>query len=358
MIVPHRVGAAPPGLSARTIAAVRLLFLGGTGVISPACVDLAVARGHDVWVLNRGLTVGPGLAEGVRRLTADVTDPAAVRAATAGLSFDAVVQWVGFTPDQIERDIALFGEAGQYVFISSATVYHKPPPHYLVSEATGLGNPYWSYAQNKIACEERLRSAYADTGFPVTIVRPSLTYGLTQIPLGVGSWSRPFTIVDRMRRGAPIIVPGDGTSLWTVTHNSDFAVGLLGLLGNERAIGEAVHITSDEVLTWNDIYAAVGAAAGVEPNVLHVPTEALVAADPELAGSQYGDKAHSVVFDNAKIRSLVPGFTATVPFRRGIRDTVAWFDADPSRQSIDEDANALWDRVASVYTEALRRVAR
>ncbi len=329
----------------------KVLVVGGTGLISAACVDLAVAQGHDVWVLNRGRTRTVPLPEGVTVLTADVREAGAVAAATAGLGFDAVVQPVGFTPDQVERDMALFADVGQYVFVSSATVYRKPPPSYLVSEATPLGNPFWRYARDKIECEERLRSR---PDFPATIVRPSLTYGPGQVPVCVGSWQRPYTIIDRIRRGAKIIVPGDGTSLWTVTHNTDVAKGLVGLLGNPAAIGEAVHVTSDEVLTWNQIYALLGEAVGAVPDVVHVPTDALAAADAELAGSLLGDKAYSVVFDNSKIRRLVPGFAATVPFAEGIRATVDWFDADPARQTIDEEANALWDRIAAHYVSALR----
>jgi nucleoside-diphosphate-sugar epimerase len=338
---------------------VRLLYIGGTGLISSACLDLAVERGHEVSVLNRGRTHNLPVPDGVKRLVADLADADAVRAALGEESFDAVVQWIGFTPDQIARDVALFtGRTTQYVFISSATVYRKPPVHYLVTEAgTPLANPFWEYAENKIACEERLLEAH-HAGFPITIVRPSLTYGLTQVPACLSSWERPYTIIDRMRRGAPVIVPGDGTSLWTLTHNSDFAVGLLGLLGHPGALGEAVHITSDEVLTWNDIYAVIGEAAGAAPRILHVPTDALVAADRELLGSLWGDKSHSLVFDNTKIRTLVPEFAPVVPFAKGIRRTVEWFDADPARQVIDERANALWDRVAEVYLDALARVAR
>jgi nucleoside-diphosphate-sugar epimerase len=347
-----------PGAGAlRTIARVKLLFIGGTGIISTACVHRAMALGHEVSVLNRGHTHGPDLPDGVTRLVADAYDPDAVRAAMAGQAYDSVVQWVGFTPDHVERDIEVFADAGQYVFISSATVYRKPPSHYVITENTPLSNPLWPYAHNKILCEDRLRAAYAERGFPMTIVRPSHTYGLTQIPVSVGSWTRPYTIVDRMRRGAKIIIPGDGTSLWTVTHSSDFAVGLVGLLGHPDAVGEAVHITSDDVLSWNDIYAHVAAAAGVDLDVLHVPSDALAAAEPDLLGSLWGDKAHSLVFDNSKIRRLVPDFDPRVPFGEGIRDTVAWFDAHPSHQGIDEAVNELCDRVAAVYAEALRRVA-
>jgi len=337
---------------------VRLLYIGGTGIISSACLDLAVERGHEVWVLNRGHTQKLPMPDGVKRLVADLADVEAVRAALGEESFDVVVQWIGYTPDQIARDVALFtGRTKQYVFISSATVYQKPPPHYRISEArTPLANPYWEYAQNKIGCENLLGDA-RDAGFPVTIVRPSHTYGLTQIPACLSSWERPYTIVDRMRRGAPIIVPGDGTSLWTVTHNSDFAVGLVGLLGHPGAIGEAVHITSDEVLPWNDIYAIIGQAAGVTPRILHVPTDALVAVDPGLLGTLWGDKSHSTVFDTTKIRTLVPEFAPVVAFSDGMRATVEWFDADPARQLVDEPVNALCDRVAEVYLDALARVA-
>jgi nucleoside-diphosphate-sugar epimerase len=191
----------------------------------------------------------------------------------------------------------------------------------------------------------------------VTIVRPSLTYGVSQIPVIIGSWAKPFTIVERMRRGAQILVPGDGTAIWTLTHNSDFAKGLIGLFGRSEAIGEDFHITSDEALSWNQIYMLLGAAAGVEPDLLHVPTDAFVAADPGMLGTLWGDKSNSTVVDNSKLRSVVPGFAATTPFADGIRETVAWFDADPDRQAIDHDADALWDRLAVIYTDALRRAA-
>ena len=337
---------------------VRLLYIGGTGIISSACLELAVERGHDVSMLNRGHTHKLPIPDDVKRLVADLADAEAVRAALGDESFDAVVQWIGYTPDQIARDVSLFtGRTKQYVFISSATVYQKPPVHFLVTEAgTPLANPFWEYAQNKIACEQRLGEA-RDAGFPMTIVRPSLTYGPTQVPACLSSWERPYTLIDRMHRGVPIIVPGDGTSLWTLTHNSDFAVGLVGLLGHPGAIGEAVHITSDEVLSWNDIYSVIGEAAGATPRILHVPTDALIAADPDLLGTLWGDKVHSTVFDNTKIRTLVPEFAPAVTFAEGIRPTIEWFDADPARQLIDERVNELHDRVAAVYLDALARVA-
>ncbi len=337
----------------------RILFIGGTGLISSACAALAVEQGHELVLVNRGRTSNVPLPHGVKVVHADVRDAEALREATAGKSFDSVVQWIGFTPEHIRPDVDVFAGAGQYVFISSASAYEKPPSSYVVSEAiTPLRNPYWQYSRDKIACEELLLDAHASTGFPVTIVRPSLTYGPSQIPVSVGSWDKPFTIVDRMRRGAPILVPGDGTSLWVLTHNTDFAKGIVGLLGHPGAVGEAFHITSDQVLSWNDIYLEVGRAAGVEPQLLHVPTDLIVAADPDSEGSLWGDKSHSVVFDNSKLRALVPSYEATTPFAAGIRETVGWFDEDPARQQIDPAANALWDRIAEVYGDALRRVAQ
>ncbi len=339
-------------------APVDVLFLGGTGLIGSACARFAVEQGHDVTVVNRGRTRLAPAPAGVREVRADVRDSAALRAGIAGRDFDSVVQWIGFTPAHVAPDVELFAGAGQYVFISSASAYEKPPSSYVVSESTPLRNPYWQYSRDKLECERLLFDAHASTGFPVTVVRPSLTYGPSQVPVSVGSWDKPYTIIDRMRRGAPILVPGDGTSLWVLTHNSDVARGLVGLLGLPGAVGEAVHVTSDEVLTWNDIYCEVGRAAGVEPRLLHVPTDFIVAADPGSEGSLRGDKSHSLVFDNSKLRSLVPSFEATVPFSVGIRDTVRWFDDDVARQAIDADANALWDRIAAAYGEALRLVAR
>ena len=335
----------------------KVLYVGGTGIISSACVDASLDAGHDVWTLNRGRShLGSRVATD-HALVADASDADQVRAAIGARTFDVVVQFTAYVRAQVELDITLYADAGQYVFISSASAYEKPPSHWLITEATPLRNPFWQYSRDKIACEEVLLEAYQSSRFPVTIIRPSLTYGVSQIPVSMGSWEMPFTIVERMRRGAKIIVPGDGTSIWTLTHNTDFAHGLLGLFGQARALGEAFHITSDEALTWNQIYSLVGAAAGVEPDLLHVPTDAIVAADPGLVGTLWGDKANSAVFDNAKVRSLVPDFAAKVPFAQGITETVRWFDEDSSRQDIDHEANQLWDRIAQVYVDALRSVA-
>jgi nucleoside-diphosphate-sugar epimerase len=281
-----------------------------------------------------------------------------VREALGSRHFDVVVQWTAFVPRQVELDVRLYADVGQYIFISSASAYEKPPSHWLITERTPLKNPFWQYSRDKIACEELLARAFASTGFPMTIVRPSHTYGPSQIPVAIGSSSKPFTIIERMRRGAKIVVPGDGTSLWTLTHNSDFAKGFVPLFGRPEAIGEDFHITSDEALTWNQIYSLVGEAAGAEPDLLHVPTDGLIAADPELLGSLWGDKSHSAVFDNSKLRRLVPDFKAVVSFERGIRQTVEWFDSDPSRQEIDDDANVAWDRLAALYVESLSEAAK
>ncbi len=336
----------------------RVLHIGGTGLISSVCVEADVLAGREVFVLNRGITDKVPLPNDVRRLIADASDPGSLQRGIGALVFDSVIQWTAFTPDRVRDDVSTFRQHGQYVFISSASAYQKPPEGWLIRESsTPLGNPHWEYSRNKIACERVLRDEFEESSFPMTIVRPSLTYGLTQIPVCIGSWDHPFTIIDRMRRKSPILVPGDGTAIWTITHNTDFAKGLVGLEGNPSAIGEDFHITSDEALSWNQIYRLVGAAAGVTPNILHVPSDALVAADPDLEGTLWGDKIHSTVFDNSKLKTLVPDFRPAVKFRDGIVETVRWFDQNPSRRTIDNEANHLWDHIASVYVKALLEVA-
>jgi len=334
----------------------RVLFIGGTGIISTACTRLAAERGLDLTLLTRGRHSAE-VPQGVNTLVADIDQAGeALRRAT----FDVVVDWVAYTPAQIERDLSLLrGRIRQYIFISSASAYQKPATHYLITESTPLANPFWEYSRNKIACEERLMKAYREEGFPVTIVRPSLTYGDTQIPLAMNSWEKPYTIIERMRRGKKVIVPGDGTSLWVITHNSDFAKGLVGLLGHEQAIGHAFHITSDEVMCWDQFYRIVGEAAGVEAKLIHMASDFITACWPEKLGSLTGDKSGSTVFDNSKIKRFVPGYCATVPFAQGIRRTLAWFEADPARKQIDETADAMWDRLIEAYeagtSEAIRR---
>jgi nucleoside-diphosphate-sugar epimerase len=332
----------------------KVLFIGGTGLISSACAELALARGLELFILNRGQSKKCPLPAGATWLRGDVHgDSTVYLPELSRYTFDAVVDWVAFTPADIERDLQLFsGRTGQFVFISSASAYQKPPAHYLITEETPLDNPYWDYSQNKIACENRLRQAYRQQGFPVTIVRPSLTYGPSQIPLCVGSWQHPYTVIDRMKRGKKIIVPGDGASLWVLTWNGDFAKGLVGLLGREEATGQAFHITSDEVLTWNQIYREAGHAAGVEPDIVHIPSDLIAAYDPEMRGSLIGDKANSSVFDNHKIKSLVPDFVATVSWAEGVRRAIAWHEADLARCTLDEAANQVWDRLLAAYARA------
>ena len=335
----------------------RILVIGGTGIISTACTALAAARGMDVTLLSRGQHEAQ-LPPGVKTLIADVNDPAILQKLEHEV-FDAVVDWIAFTPADIERDLKLFrGRARQFVFISSASAYQKPATHYLITESTPLANPHWEYSRNKIACEERLMQAYREEGFPVTIVRPSLTYGDTQIPLVLNSWEKSYTAVDRMLRGQKMVVPGDGSSLWVVTHNTDFAKGLVGLLGHAQAIGHAFHITSDEVLTWDQLFRIVGAAVGVEPKLVHIPSDFIIACVPEKEGTLIGDKSVSVVFDNSKIKRFVPGYCATITFDEGVRQSLAWFNADPSRKQIDHQVNATMDKLISAHEKGMSEAVR
>ena len=327
------------------MSAPKVLFIGGSGVISTACAWEAVERGLELHVLNRGRTATRPLPPDVRLLRADVRDRAAVTEALAEQDDDAVVDWVAFTPDHVAADIDVFtGRTGQYVFISSASAYQTPPARLPVVESTPLRNPFWQYSRDKIACEDLLTAAYRDAGFPATVVRPSHTYDRTLVPFD-GGW----TVLGRMRAGRPVVVHGDGTSLWTLTHSRDFARGFVPLLGHPRTLGEAFHLTSDDVLTWDQIAHALAAALGVEPRLVHVTSDAIAAADPEWGAGLLGDKAHSMVFDNTKVKRLVPDFVATTPFEAGAREIVAWHDEDPARQRVDERLDAVMDRlVASV----------
>ena len=325
----------------------RVLFIGGTGSISTAASKLAIARGMELFLLNRGSRTAN--LPGSHHITADIHHAVDVRAALEGLEFDVVVDWIAFTPEDIERDLALFsGRTRQFVFISSASAYEKPPAHYLITESTPLRNPYWGYSRGKIACEERLMVAHRDDGFPVTIVRPSLTYD-HNFPIAIGGGAG-YTLADRLLSGRPIIVHGDGSSLWVVTHADDLACGLLGLFGDERALGEAFHITSDEVLTWNQIYLTIADAVGVEANIVHIPSDFIARVAPQWAGGLLGDKTWSAVFDNSKIKEFVPDFEASIPLRDGIRRTLEWFAADSARMRVNEAVNAEMDRVLDVYS--------
>jgi nucleoside-diphosphate-sugar epimerase len=326
----------------------RVLFLGGTGNISAACVERALEAGHDVTVLNRGRTA-PGPGTRVTTVRGERDDAPLLRRIAEGARFDAVVDFLAYRPDQVEAAVQAFaGRVGQYVFISSASAYQKPVAHYVITEETPLANPFWEYARQKIACERRLRAA---PELPSTIVRPSYTYGPSWIPSAFGG--HDYTVVDRMRRGRPIAVHGDGSALWVMTAASDFAAGLVGLLGLPAAVGEAFHITSDEVLSWDAIYGAIARAAGVEAELVHVPTDLIAALYPERAGSLRGDKACSVVFDNAKIKRFVPGYRARVGFAEGVARSVAWYDADASRRTVSAEANDRIDRVIAAQRRAL-----
>jgi nucleoside-diphosphate-sugar epimerase len=328
--------------------ALKVLFIGGSGVISSACSQRAVDLGIDLYVLNRGRTSLRPLPAAAHLLEGDIRDPSSVRDAIGVDEFDAVVDFVAYTPQHVQTDIDLFaGRTGQYVFISSASAYQKPIARLPIVESTPLRNPIWPYSQAKIACEELLVGAYRADGFPATIVRPSHTYDRTSVPCDAG-----WTAVDRMRRGQEIVVHGDGTSLWTLTHHLDFAKGFVGLLGHPQAIGDSFHITSDEVLTWNQIHELLAAAAGAEPRIVHVPSDAILAADESWGQGLLGDKSHSVIFDNAKLRAVIPDYVATIPFWRGAREIIAWHDEDPSRRQVDERINDVMDGLVERYRPA------
>ena len=323
----------------------KILFIGGTGAISSACSQLAVERGMELYLLNRGQTTQRPVPAGAHILHSDIRDISSARSALQDRTFDVVVNWIAFTPDHVETDLELFrGRTGQYIFISSASAYQTPPASVPITESTPLDNPVWLYSRNKIACEERLLRAYREFKFPMTIVRPSHTYDRTRTPLDGG-----YTMIDRMRKGQKVIVHGDGTSLWTLTHHQDFAKGLVGLLGHQRAIGDAFHITSDEVLTWNQIYALLAHAAGVEPRLVHIPSDLIAAYDKGWGDGLLGDKAHSMIFDNTKIKRLVPDFSATIPFAHGAKEIMAWFDADPARRVVNAAFNQTVDRILAAY---------
>lgn len=325
----------------------KILFIGGTGIISSACSQLAIERGYELTLLNRGQSSRP-VPVGAKQIQADIRNLGATKAALAGHYFDVVVNWVAFTPEHIETDLALFaGRTKQYVFISSASAYQTPPTHLPITESTPLHNPFWAYSRQKIACEERLMRAHRETGFPVTVVRPSHTYDQTLLPMSNG-----YTFVNRMRQGKKVVVHGDGTSLWTLTHHRDFAKGFVGLLGHPAAVGDVFHITSDELLTWNQIFQQVATAAGAEAQLVHIPSATLARYDADWGSGLLGDKAHSMIFDNGKIKRLVPDFVAAIPFWQGAQEIIAWYDADPARQVIDPAFDQLLDKLIARYDPA------
>jgi nucleoside-diphosphate-sugar epimerase len=332
----------------------RALFIGGTGIISSACAELAVKRGWELYLLRRGISTAHPVMPGTKTIQADMYGSVdTIHERLGDLAFDVVVDFIAYKTADIERDISIFrGRTKQFMFISSASAYQKPPTHYVITEETPLINPFWEYSRDKIACEERLQKAFREEAFPAVIIRPSHTYSVAYMPLCIGSSAHPFTMIRRMRQGKKMIVPGDGTSLWTLTWNGDFAKGLVGLMGRKDVLGEAFHITSDVALTWNQIYQEAGRAAGVEPNLIHIPSTWLAAYDDAMIGELIGDKAHCAVFDNAKIKRYVPDFSAEVSWAEGIRRSVAWLDADLSRQTIDQKADQTWDEMIALYETA------
>jgi nucleoside-diphosphate-sugar epimerase len=331
----------------------KVLFIGGTGVISSACSSLAIERGFELFLLNRGDSIRPAPVSALV-LKADIRDRNSIRSAIDGHRFDVVVDWIAFTPDQIESDLELFRDrTDQFIFISSASVYKKHPTNLPITESTPLANAFWQYSRDKIACEERLIGAYREEQFPITIVRPSHTYDRTMLPL-----KGRYTVVNRMRKGKKVIVHGDGTALWVLTHNADFAKGFVGLLGNSRAIGEAFQITSDNLLTWNQIYELVARAASTTADIIHVPSDVIARYDAEWGAELFGDKAHSVIFDNTKIKRIVPDFAATIPFSRGVEEILAWHDADLSRRVVDDELDQLMDRIVADQEKVYSRAAK
>jgi nucleoside-diphosphate-sugar epimerase len=322
-----------------------VLFLGGTGIISSACTERCLELGMEVFVLNRGISTTRPMPDGCQPLVGDLSDPDSVQTAIGDLEFDVVADFRAFTADQVQKRLEVLRDRmGQYVFISSASVYQTPPGRLPILESTPLRNPFWQYSRDKIACENLLVEAYREYGLPMTIVRPSHTYDKTLLPFD-GGW----TVVERMRRGAEVVVHGDGTSLWTLTHQRDFAEAYVGLLGHPAAIGDTFHITSDEWLSWNEIFRIVAHAAGVDAKLVHVPSDAIAAADPAWGAGLLGDKAHSMIFDNSKVRRLVPDFKAVIPFSQGAREILDWYDADPSRQQVDAAMDATMDELVSAH---------
>ncbi|NMO94376.1 SDR family oxidoreductase [Paenibacillus lemnae] len=337
----------------------KALFIGGTGTISSAITRSLLEQNCELYLLNRG-NRNDELPEGAHLLTGDIHDEKAVADLIRDLDFDVVCDFIAFHPSDLERDFRLFhGKTKQFIFISSASAYQTPLSHYQITEGTPLSNPYWEYSRNKIACEEYLMTQYREQGFPVTIVRPSHTYGERSIPLGVHGSKGSWQVAKRMLENKPVIIHGDGTSLWTMTHNRDFAQGFIGLMGNIHAIGEAVHITSDESVTWNQIYEIIADALGVKLNAVHVSSEFLDACSQEdFRGSLLGDKANTVVFDNSKLKRLVPGFTATTRLDQGIKETVQHILAHPELQQEDAEFDAWCDQIISALNAAAQTFQR
>lgn len=323
----------------------KMLFIGGTGILSREAGIRLVEDGAELTILNRGWSMRRQAPDGVEILHADVREPGALASAVAGRDFDVVVDFVAFSGEDVLRDIELFdGRAGQYVFISSVAAYDKPARHLPMRESTPLRNRFWSYGRGKIAGELALGEAYREHGFPATIVRPGHTYDRTHIPLN-GEW----TALDRMLRGRPVVVHGDGTGIWTLTHTRDFARAFVRLLGNPAAVGDSFHITSDERLTWDGIAQTLASALGVEPQISHVPSDAMAASSAEQGEALFGDRTYSSFFENAKIKEFVPGWTATTNFVEGAREIVEWYRSNPDRRRVDAELDAWFDALVARY---------
>lgn len=338
----------------------KVLFIGGTGVISKAISRRLLLDGHELWLINRGNRMN-GLPEGAHLIQADVNDEALVAEMLGDQTFDVVADFIAFVPEQLERDHRLFaGRTRQFIYISSASAYQKPLSDFRINEGTPLANPYWKYSRDKIRGEELLMRYYREEGFPVTIVRPSHTYNEENIPVCVHGSKGSWQVIKRMLDGKPVIIPGDGSSLWTVTWNDDFAKGFIGLMDNIHAIGEAVQITGDEVLTWNQIYRIIADALDVELKPYYVASEFLISCSPEewdLRGNLWGDKSNTVFFDNSKLKRLVPGFHSTVRFDQGVRRAFDHILSHPECQVLDPEYDAWCDRVIEVQEEALANLA-
>ena len=331
----------------------KVLFIGGTGTISMAITRLLAGRGDEVYLLNRG-NRNDTLPENVKTIKCDISDEANAAKLLDGMSFDCVGEFIGFVPSQLERDYRLFRDkTKQFIFISSASAYQKPPQSYVITEDTPLENPYWEYSRNKKACEDFLMERYRQDGFPVTIVRPSHTYDERSVPLGVHGNNGSWQVVKRIMEGKQVIIHGDGSSLWTITHNSDFARGFIGLMGNPNAIGEAFHITSDESVSWNHIYQSIAEALGKELRPYYVSSQTLADMSCyDFTGSLIGDKANSVVFDNSKLKKLVPDFKAEISAKEGIRRTIEYVLAHKEYQNEDEEFDRWCDKVIAALDKA------
>lgn len=321
----------------------KILFIGGTGIISSACSRLALDKGIELYHFNRGLSHRK--IDGVINIKGNIRNKDEANSILKDYYFDIVVDWICFVPENIKNDIELFkNKTKQYIFISSASAYKKPVNKLPITEDTPLDNPFWQYSRDKIACEQLLMQEYKKSGFPITIVRPSHTYDETLLPFHGG-----YTVIDRMRKGKKVIIHGDGTSLWVLTHHKDFAKGFVGLFGKKEAIGQAFHITGEQLLPWNRIYELVAAELGVKANIIHIASDVIAKFDKDMGSNLLGDKAHSVIFDNSKIKKLVPEFKQTILFEDGVKEIIKWYNENREWQKVDEEKDKIMDKIVKKY---------